>query len=422
MAAGLQPNGLGAICVWEGASDWYRDVNYHGGIPCSFLGKWFEVQAKIVQYGLGSRGPVNPHTGIQIAGDVDLSDEVLKANRGEVGQELRDHPFDDVYYAERSSDLTKVTVPMLSAGNWGGQALHGRSNLLGFVKAASEHKWLEVHGGEHWTLYYTEYGLDLQRRFFDYYLKGEGDWAETQPRVLLQIRHPGERFVSRAEEEWPLARTVWTPIYLDPAAGALSWSRPAPETATSYQAFGDGLNMVTAPFEEEMEITGPVRAKIFMSSTTSDADLFVVLRLLDPAGKEVLFHGANEPKAPIGQGWLRASHRKVDADRSLPWMPFHPHQEEEPLDPGAIYELDIEVWPTCVVIPPGYRLGFTILGRDFDHGLEGVPSHIGPVMRGSGFWYHEERPGEIYDNEVTIYAGGSHPSHVVLPVIPSAKG
>ena len=422
MVAGLEPDGLSALCIWEGASDWYRDVNYHGGIPCSFLGKWFEVQAKIVQYGLGSRGPKNPVTGIQVAGDVDLSEETLKANRGEVGQELKRHPFDDEYYADRSSELSKVKVPLLSAGNWGGQALHGRSNLLGFVSSASEHKWLEVHGGEHWTLYYTDYGLDLQRRFFDYFLKGEGDWVESQPRVLLQVRHPGERFVPRAEQEWPLERTEWTPMYLDPAGEALSWAPVEAQTSATYQAFGEGLHLLTSPFEQDTEVTGPVRARIFMSSSTTDADLFVVLRLFEPGGEEVLFQGANEPKAPITQGWLRASHREVDPERSLPWMPFHPHQVEEPLEPDSIYELDIEIWPTCIVIPVGYRLGFSILGRDFDHGLEGVPSHIGPVMRGSGFWYHEERPAEIFDNEVTIYGGGGCASRIVLPVIPATEG
>ena len=72
---------------------------------------------------------------------------------------------------------------------------------------ASKDKWLEAHGIEHWTHFYTDYGRELQRKFFDFFLKGEDTGWGKQPRVLLQVRHPGEKFVERAENEWPIART-----------------------------------------------------------------------------------------------------------------------------------------------------------------------------------------------------------------------
>jgi predicted acyl esterase len=159
---------------------------------------------------------------------------------------------------------------------------------------------------------------------------------------------------------------------------------------------------------------------MFVSSSTTDADLFLVLRLFDPAGDEVLFHGANEPRAPIAQGWLRASHRKVDPARSRPWQPWHPHDEIEPLEPGRVYGVDVEIWPTSIVVPPGHRLGLAVLGRDFDHGLGGLASHLGPPMRGSAFFLHDDprgRPPEIYDGEVTIHGGGDLASYLLLPVI-----
>ena len=59
-------------------------------------------------------------------------------------------------------------------------------------------------------------------------------------------------------------------------------------------------------------------AKLFVSSQTTDADLFLVLRVFDPAGKEVTFIGTNDPRVPVGLGWLRASHRKLDPQRTLP--------------------------------------------------------------------------------------------------------
>jgi predicted acyl esterase len=419
--AGLKPPHLAAICPWEGAADWYRDTNRHGGIHCIFLGRWFPVQALHVQHGLGSRGDRNPHTGMLVSGDVDLTDEELAANRGDIEAEVLEHRFDDEYYRERSAALEKVETPLLSAANWGGQALHNRGNFRGYMYASSAQKWLEVHGGEHWTLYYTDYGVELQRRFFDWFLKGEGDW-DRQPPVLLQVRHPGERFVPRAENEWPLARTQWRKLYLQPDGAELSWTPPAEETTASYRGFGEGLTFLTAPFEEATEITGPLACRLWISSSTTDADVFLALRLFDPNGDEVLFHGANEPKAPLSLGWLRASHRRLDEERSEPWAPFHPHQEEEPLTPGDVYALDVEIWPTCIVIPPGHRLGLSVLGRDYDHGQEGVSSHIGLEMRGAGFWHHtdpRERPAAVYDGTVTVYAGGDRPSHLLVPVIPS---
>ena len=60
------------------------------------------------------------------------------------------------------------------------------------------------------------------------------------------------------------------------------------------------------------EITGPVAARLFVSSTTADADLFCVLRVLAPDGSDVTFPGAIDPHTPVAQGWLRVSHRKLD--------------------------------------------------------------------------------------------------------------
>ena len=56
--ASLQPPHLAAMCIWEGAADWYRDMTHHGGILCTFWANWYDMQVKTVQYGLGERGPV----------------------------------------------------------------------------------------------------------------------------------------------------------------------------------------------------------------------------------------------------------------------------------------------------------------------------------------------------------------------------
>jgi predicted acyl esterase len=137
----------------------------------------------------------------------------------------------------------------------------------------------------------------------------------------------------------------------------------------------------------------------------------------------VLFNGATEPKQPISQGWLRASHRRLDPERSLPYQPFHPHDAREPLTPGQVYEVDVEIWPTCIVAPAGYRIGLTVMGKDYDHGGEGVMSHLGYELRGAGVNVHDDpvtRPPEIYDGEVTVHAGPDRPSYLLLPIVPPA--
>ena len=416
--AALRPPHLTAICPWEGANDYYREMTHHGGIHNAFLPRWYGRMATI-QHGVGSRGFRNPESGLLAAGDEDLSDEELAANRADLPADIVAHAFDDDWHAAHSSRPEEIEVPVLSCANWGGLGQHARGNFVAWMRTGSEQKWLEVHGGSHWAGFYTEYGRTLQRRFFDHFLKGEGDW-DSQPRVSLNIRHPDGTFELRAEQEWPLARTNWRRAYLDLNGGTLVDEVPANPAQQTYAALGEGITLTTPPLERELELTGPLAAKLWMSASTADADLFLVLRAFRPDGSEVLFQGANDPQTPLSQGWLRASHRAVDPARSQPWMPFHPHTEADPLTPGEVYELDIEVWATSIVLPAGYRLALSILGRDFEHSAE--PVEVGGlVMRGCGPFNHdhpEDRVTALFDNEVTLYGGGDRASYLLLPEIP----
>ncbi len=144
------------------------------------------------------------------------------SNRTDFGPEILAHPLDDDYHRERSGHWERLATPLLSAGNWGGQGLHLRGNVEGFIRAATDQKWLEMHGVEHWTHFYTDYGVALQKRFFGHFLKGEDTGWSRQPRVLLQVRHVDDTFSERAESEWPIARTSWTRLYLHPGTPRLS--------------------------------------------------------------------------------------------------------------------------------------------------------------------------------------------------------
>ena len=308
------------------------------------------MQVKTVQHGLGTRGPRSRATGDLVCGPETLTEAELAANRCNFGADLLAHPLDDDYSKGRSPDWSKVSVPLLSAANWGGQGLHPRGNFEGFMRAVSKEKWLEVHGIEHWTHFYTDYGREIQKRFFDYFLKGEKNGWDREPRVRLQVRHL-DRFEERVEKEWPLAHTQWTKFYFDFASGALVAQPPAGAASRSFDAMGDGITLMTPPLTAETEITGPSALKLFLSSSTEDADIFAVLRVFSPDLKEIVFQGAIDPHTPVGQGWLRASHRKLDSALSKPWRPYHTHDEVQPLKPGVPAELDVEIWPTSIVVP-----------------------------------------------------------------------
>jgi predicted acyl esterase len=314
-------------------------------------------------------------------------------------------------------------VPLLSAANWGGQGLHPRGNFEGFMRAASKDKWLEAHGGSHWAPFYTDYGVKLQKRFFDFFLKGENNGWDKQPKVLLQVRHPGEKFVERAENEWPLARTQWTHFYLDPKNKRLSPTPVNADQTIAYETMGDGVSFSTPPMEQDTEITGPSALKLFVSSATTNADIFAVLGVYDPQGKEVVFQGALDPHTPVAQGWLRASHRKLDPKLSLPYRPYHTHDEDQPLKPGEVYELDVEIWPTCIVVPKGYRVVLTVRGKDYVYAGEAATlSNMKNPMRGCGPFEHDDptdRPPAIFDTQVTLHFGAKRPAALLLPVIPS---
>ncbi|MGB7542260.1 MAG: CocE/NonD family hydrolase [Burkholderiales bacterium] len=421
-AAATQPPHLAAICVWEGWQDNYRDANRHGGIITTFRKNWQDMQVKTVQHGVGERGAKSRVTGELACGPETLGEAELVKNREDMWAELLSRPLDGPYYRERTADLSQVTVPLLSAANWGGQGLHTRGNFEGFTGAASKSKWLEAHGGSHWAPFYTDYGVKLQKRFFDHFLKGIDNGWDRQPRVLLQVRHPGEKFVMRHENEWPLARTQWTRLHLDPRNMRLSPTPVAAEQSITYDAMGDGVTFFTPPLDAETEITGPSALKLFVSSSTADADIFAVLRVFAPDGREIVFQGALDPHTPIGQGWLRASQRKLDPKLSLPYRPYHTHAEKQPLVPGQAVELDVEIWPTCIVVPAGYRIALTLRGKDYEYGGEAATlSNMKNPMRGCGPFVHDEptdRPPAIFGGKVTLHVGPRRQAGVLLPVIP----
>jgi uncharacterized protein len=419
--ASLQPPHLAAMIPWEGAADYYRDFARHGGVVSNaFLETWYPRQVLSVQYG-NPKGYLDPWLNERSTGPNSHDEAELRKNRTDPLQGILSHQFDDEYYKEKSPDWSRVTVPFLSAASWGGFGLHPRGNFEAFTQAASMQKWLECHPGRHEEWFYLDNGIALQKRFLDYFLKDIDNGWNKEPSVLLNLREPfSTEFKRRTETAWPLPGTKWTKLYLDASDSALSWeTTPKSSSSVAYSAWDETTTFLSSPLAQPYEFTGPLAAKIFISSTTTDADMFVTFQAFAPDGREVDFQGTIDPHTPLAQGILRASHRKLDKSKSLPYRPYHSHDEIQPLVPHEICELDIEIWPTNVLLPAGYRLALHVESKDFERpGTDG--ENEAWVARGSGPFLHtspEDRPKEVFGGTTTIYTGGETGSYLLVPVI-----
>jgi predicted acyl esterase len=213
-------------------------------------------------------------------------------------------------------------------------------------------------------------------------------------------------------------------LYLDGETGALDAKGSRWKGVRSFNAMGDGLTFMSPPFAQETEITGPSAVKLFVSSTTTDADVFVILRVLSADLKEVVFQGAIDPHTPIGQGWLRASHRRLDRRLSAPYRPYHTHDRLQPLKKGEVAELDVEIWPTSIVVPAGYRVALSIRGRDYLYPgpSGGKLSNFKNELTGCGPFLHDDprdRPSDVFGGMTTLHFGGARKPYLLLPIIPT---
>lgn len=146
-----------------------------------------------------------------------------------------------------------------------------------------------------------------------------------------------------------------------------------------------------------------------------DADFFITLRLYDPQGQEVKFEGASEAAVPITQDWLRLSHRELDWGRSTDFRPVHSHQRGASVAANTCYPIDIELWPTSIVVPIGNRLALLVEGQDFSR------SPIPESRTGSGPFLHNDLSDRVparFQGVNRIRSGGRYDSSLLLPVIP----
>jgi predicted acyl esterase len=194
----------------------------------------------------------------------------------------------------------------------------------------------------------------------------------------------------------------------------------------SFAALGDGLTFMSAPFTEDTEITGPLAANLRISSTTEDADIFLVFRVFSADLREQTFVGAIDPHTPVAQGWLRASHRELDEKLSRPYRPYHTHSRVQPLQPGVPVDVAIEIWPTSIVVPKGHRIALSVRGRDYQwQNTTGAKlSNFKNELLGCGPFLHDDprdRPARLFGGTTTLHVGKAGDNYVLVPIVGKPK-
>jgi predicted acyl esterase len=342
--AALRPPALKAIVPWEGATDLLREFAYQDGVTeTGFIGVWWKFRMV--------KGH-NRH--FRLAEDFPAARDA--------------HPLDDAFWSAKRPDLERIEVPALVCASWSDHGLHTRGSLEGFERIGSHEKWLFTHGRRKWETFYGAEAKSLQRRFFDRFLKGEANDLGREPRVRLETRHTRDRYAVRALAMWPPPDVEYRRLYLDARTGMLSLSSPASEASQSYLPVGRRASRAsfTIRFENAVELTGGMTLKLWVSTTEGDdLDIFVLLRKFDAVGREVYFFGYNGyAKDGVAKGWLRVSHRAQEQTLSRPGRPWHTHKSLDPVRPGDIVPIEIEVLPSSTAFEPGAGLQLDILGTD----------------------------------------------------------
>jgi putative CocE/NonD family hydrolase len=150
---------------------------------------------------------------------------------------------------------------------------------------------------------------------------------------------------------------------------------------------------------EPLTLAGPTSLHLVASSTAADTNWIVKMADVAPDGSEAI----------ITNGYLRASHRELDVARSREGVPYHTHTNPTPIEPGAPYVYEIEIWPTAYQLAAGHRLQIRVTSYD-------VPTHApwSVAFDIADPASVQIRPMLPATNE--ILQGGADPSYLLIPV------
>lgn len=326
--------------------------------------------------------------------------------------------------------MRQIKIPFYTGSGW--YAYTYKSHIQGaqhyFMGIKSKNKKMVLTGPGHMERPWIQLQNEVLR-WYDYWLKGIDNGIMDESPVKYWSMGENKW---RTGEDWPLPETIWIKLYLN------SWERlrerPYKESSRDglvdeYDSFVQmplthtrkvsKLRYMTDPLPKDILIAGPIVLKFYASIDQDDTSWIAVLK---DVGPDVSVRTAREgeyevpenlPEREISRGWLWASLRELDPERSKEWKPWHYMTKEKvkKVVPGEINEYQIEIIAAANMFKAGHRICIEISNMD-------VPTGV------SEFTNVEYNTHHICTSKTTlhnIYRSRKYPSHLLLPVIPAEE-
>ena len=384
LGASENPPHLKAAIPWEGFNDFYREHVTHGGMPDTNF--YREIWGR----------RMNSQTGF-IAQGATAEDSVAEQNN---------RPLMDDFWQAKHPDLSNIETAIFAVASWATAGLHTRGSIEGFKQASSENKWLYGHGRKEWETYYAREGLEMQKRFFDCFLKGQENGMRETPRVRIEVRDYFYDGRERYFDDFPIPETDYRPLYLDAANNSLN-SAPVDDQAQSRyaaQKTGSEADSTTWEyiFDEAVDLIGHMKLKLWVSAEdANDLDLHIAVKKFDKHGNEVYFPDFQHIENGLAaSGWLRVSHRELDEEKSTPWQPWLKHERLLKLAPDDIVPCEVEILASATGFRAGDKLQLIVQGYD--------------IISVFNRFKHEDT---VNAGHHVIYTGGDYDSHLLVPAV-----
>lgn len=411
--AAERPEHLVAIAPWEGFCDHYRESGTRGGIPTP------EFPEMIAETFSSAHGMLEDQPRM-------IVEKSLMCD----------------YWQDKAARVENIEIPAYVVASYT-NSVHTHGTFAGYRRMASKEKWLRVHNTQEWFDYYTPENVEDLRRFFDHYLKGVDNGWEQTPKVRLSVLNPGGHdIVGRAEEEFPLARTVYRKLYLSAADSTLLTALPEQENVNTYQSAAD-FHQVNYRYrmDKPTEITGYMKLHLWVAAPDNDdMDLSVRVEKLSKDGQPIPDRTGNRI---VATGQMRVSMRQLDTLRTTEAEPYYPFTTVQKLKPGEIVPVEIEIWPMGFFFEKGEILQLTVGAyqpekaaipfgsahitvpkEDFTY----MPGQQPEMMTLGGNADECADPAEVVTSPAThnvgrhcIYTGGRYDSYLYIPEIPAKE-
>jgi putative CocE/NonD family hydrolase len=393
-AYGGPPPSLCCISPWEGLTNPYRDIFAFGGVPdIGFPAFWWATEVKPSING--------------------TEEDFVKSDGSIPTDYLKNHPFYDDYWKAKAAKLEEITVPMLVCASFSDHGLHTMGSFRAFEKAQSKHKWVYTHRTGKWVSYYSAEVQEMTRDFMDCFLKDDtsSGFLDTPP-VRLEVRSSlDEIHQVRHENEWPIARTQYTRLYLSGQPQSLSLERPKGHKEVVYPA-KKGRAAFDFTFAEDTELSGYMMVRVWVEArpgkageeSPDDMAMFIAVNKLDRDGNTVHFNGSVGLKRDmVTRGYCKVSRRELETAESTEWHPVQKGASEQKMKVGEIVPVDIELYPSSTFFAAGDSLQLIIASDEI------IPSP--PYIKSS----------DCNHGKHVIHLGGDNGSFLLVPKIPSSE-